>query len=301
MSSVLTATRYNRHLLPAIVTAFFIPLQCTAAEITEEARAAAKERKTTVIAQAKQRVQELENQRIAAAKNRDWATVTSLLSEIKQARRELVDATKKTVEAYARESDRDGDDAGDTPAMPAPKPHRNDVDDEPAAPAPEPEPDPEAERRAAAAEAERQRLSGGCPLKITMVDFYHADVDSIRRGYRLAGMTSDIPSNLVGECTLVTYKLENCVDEPVEAYETLVQFLDGFDEVIDEHTLQGTLLAPHEERKTRNGWPKIDTAVQVRVFLQRTKLRGGEIWRREPHHEQVSEDVKKPQGAELGQ
>jgi hypothetical protein len=304
MQSVLRSIGHHRY--PLIVARFLIasallaPLGATSADITEDDRAVAKERRDTVIARAKQEVKELEKQRSAAAKERNFGRVAGLLQEIRQAKQQLADATKKTVDDYAREIDQARGHGRDEPGMPEPKPPRDDSNDEPQQLAQKPAPDPEAEKATAAAEAERKKLSGGCPLKILMADFYHADVDSIRRGASLAGVATNLPPGLSGQSTLVRCTIKNCLNEPVEAYEMLVQFIDGFDTVIQEKVLQGTLLAPQEERTIRNGWREIETAVQVKVFLQRTKLTDGQIWRREVQHEQVSVHVKKPQGAELG-
>ena len=287
----------------AYVTLLLISASAYAAELSEEAKNTGKERRDAAIAQAKQQVADLEKQRTAAAKDRHMSIVASLVGQIKQAKAEVTRASKKTVEDYAHEVDPDRENAKGGRVNPAqnPKPDHDDPDEKAAEPAQIPKLDLAAEQAAAAAEAERLKTSGGCPLQLTSVDFYHADVDSIRQGRRLAGMTSDIPAELTGLCTFVLCKVENCVDEPVEAYELLVQFIDGFDEVIEEQRLQGKLIAPLEKRASKNGWPKVETAVQVRVFLQRTKLADGQLWRREPGHEHVSILVKKPKGADLGQ
>lgn len=270
-------------------------------EFTKEDLTTAERRKTEALKEAEGAVQALEDEKQLASKRRDREAVKSLISRIKQEKENLRALTKLPPEHFARmivlerkqAADREHaqqveKDQGGRPALGN---GAGDRDRE------QVEVDAEKQKLEAAAEAERWRLSGNCPIKLVYVNFRNTDVDSVRRGARLAGLRIDIPNHLFGEVTFVYCKVENCRDEPVEAYELLIEFINGFDEVIKEQTLQGTLLKPHEQRGTENGWQKIETAVQVRVSLQRVKLANGNVWTRLPTHEHVTMVVKKPEGA----
>lgn len=141
-------------------------------------------------------------------------------------------------------------------------------------------------------EQERFDKSGGCPIKVWGTDFNLKDVDLIRRGSRLAGRPDPMPAELYGECIFVSCTVENCVETRVDAYDLRIQFINGFDEVIKEQVLQGTNIRPKETVEIRNGWPKIETVVKVRVLIERTKLNDGQVWRREAHHQFVSDTAK---------
>lgn len=267
-------------LLVVIVCAagFFAVSAGQAEDVPDDVREAAKEQRDAVIAKAKRQVTELEKQRVAASKRRDMSEVASLVQQIKRAKQEVTSATKKTVDDYAQEM-------VEADAKAAAAEANRPKDGPPAA-----KPDDPAD------EAERLELSGGCPLKITGGNFFHANAEAVRLGSS-AGM---FPKDLFGPKTMVVCEVSNKADQPVQAYEVLCQFLDGFDEVIEEKTFQGTLLAPGEIKKSINGVTTIETAVQMKIFVQKTKLADGTIWKRLPEHKRVGVLVKKLEGADLG-
>jgi hypothetical protein len=274
------AQKYCRLGLQVAITAgLLMPLVSYSAEVTDDARALGKERRDAAVARAKQQVTTLEKQRAAAAKNRNMGEVASLLNQIKQAKQELNDATKKTVEDYAKEMV----DAGDDP------------NSRPAEPAKQPPPDPVAEQAAAADENERKKLSGNCPLKLTTVNYFHADAEAIRLG----SAANLFPAGLSGPKTVVVCEVINKSGQTVEAWEFLCEFLDGFDQIIESKTFQGTLLADGESRKTVSSVAPIETAVQMKLFIQRAKLADGTIWERTPEHKRIGKLVKKLEGAKL--
>jgi len=285
LSGIASPIRQARHSAFAIkclglafTVLFFAISVGQAADVPEDVRAAAKEQRDAVVAKAKRQVTELEKQRVAASKRRDMSEVASLVQQIKQAKLEVSAATKKTVDDYAREMvDADAKSAATAPGRP-----------KGGMPAQQPD-DP-------ADEAERLELSGGCPLKITGGNFFHAHAEAVRLGAS-AGM---FPKDLFGPQTMVVCEVVNKAGEPIQAYEVLCQFLDGFDEVIAEKTFQGTLLAPGEIKKSINGVTPIETAVQMKIYLQKAKLADGTIWKRQPEHKRVGVLVKKLEGADLG-
>ena len=261
-----------------IAAGLLFPLCYCAADLSEDARALGKDRRDAAITQAKQQVASLEKQRTAAARNHDAATVASLLHQIRTAKTELTKATKKTVEEYANEAVNADGINPEAPKPPQP-----------------PRPDPAAEQAAAAEEAERRKLSGDCPLKLTMVNFVHADAEAVKTG----ASANLFPSDLYGPKTIVICEVVNKSGQAVEAYEFLCQFLDGFDEVVGEKTFQGTLLADGESKKTVNGIAPIELGVQMKLFIQRAKLADGTVWERKAEHKRIGMLVKKLEGADL--
>lgn len=293
----------------AVLSAALLSQGVIAGELSEEEAAAAKRRRAEAIAMLEASITDLEKQKSTAVKADDRITVRSLLADIKAARLALFKAKKKTLEEFAAdiasdaakakvEEEQKRMQAEQAKAKEKEAAERAQV--EQAAAQRRAELERAAKLREQEAEAERLEQSGGCPLKLTRVNFYHADVDSIRRGARLSGARDDIPKHLHGEVTFVSCGVQNCIDAPIEAHELLVQFINGFDEVIEEHILQGTLLTPGERRVTSNGWPKVETATQVRVVVERTKLADDQRWERRAEHKHVSLSAKKPEGAELG-
>ena len=181
-----------------IAAGLLFPLCYCAADLSEDARALGKDRRDAAITQAKQQVASLEKQRTAAARNHDAATVASLLHQIRTAKTELTKATKKTVEEYANEAVNADGINPEAPKPPQP-----------------PRPDPAAEQAAAAEEAERRKLSGDCPLKLTMVNFVHADAEAVKTG----ASANLFPSDLYGPKTIVICEVVNKSGQAVEAYE----------------------------------------------------------------------------------
>jgi flagellar biosynthesis GTPase FlhF len=281
-----------------------------AAELTDQEVGAAKKRQAEVIATLESTIADLEQRKTRAVKDDDRSSVKTLLAEIKAAKLSLLKAKRRTIEEFSaelaseREKARAEEEENRKKAEVAKQEELKAAEAErveQAAAARRAEVERAVKLQEQKEEAQRLEQSGGCPLKLLKVNFYHADVDSIRRGARLARMPDTTPKHLSGQVTFVSVDLENCLDEPVAAHDLLVQFINGFDEVIEEHVLQGLLLAPKESRKTSNGWPRIDTAVEVRVSVDRAKLSDGKIWERKAEHKNVSLSIKKPAGAELGQ
>lgn len=143
-----------------------------------------------------------------------------------------------------------------------------------------------------AEDAERIRLSGGCPLKIFKGNFFHVDSEAARLGRTMGVLSPEIRGN----STVIMWSIENRSDIPVEAYEVLVEFLNGFDEVVHEQVFQGTRLDPAGKHDAMNGVPEIATAVQVRICAKRAKLINGDIWEKLPEHKQIGILLKKSEG-----
>lgn len=281
-----------------------------AAELTDQEVSAAKKRQTEVIATLEATITDLEQQKTRAVKDDDRGAVKTLLAEIKAAKLSLFKAKRKTIDEFSAElaSEREratAEEEENRKKVELTKQEQLRAAEaarvEQAAAARRAEVERAVKLQEQKEEANRLEQSGGCPLKLSRVNFYHADVDSIRRGARLARMPDTTPKHLVGLVSFVSIDVENCLEQEVAAHDLLVQFINGFDEVIEEHVLQGLLLAPKEIRKTSNGWPRVDTAVEVRVSVERAKLADGKIWERKAEHKNVSLSVKKPAGAELGQ
>jgi hypothetical protein len=278
------------------------------AGLTDEQIKAATAKQASVIKSLEEKVADLEGRKRIAVQEDDRAVVKELLVAIKEAKAALRKAPQRSLEDYlkdienekqAAEQKRDAErrEANRLAGELATRAAREQA----AKAAAEARQAAEEVARKAAIKDEEDRLmkSGGCPLRINGLNFYHADVDSMRRGARLLGSDDDIPREVFGKGTAVSCEIENCIDKPVEAHELEVEFLDGFDAVIKRATLQGTLLNPGEKRRIRNWWPWVETAVQVRVTLVRTKLANGDLWHRKPEHDRVSAAIKKPDGGDL--
>ena len=143
-----------------------------------------------------------------------------------------------------------------------------------------------------AADAERMRLSGGCPLKILKGTFFHVDSEAARLGRSMRILSPEIK----GDSTVIMWSIENRSNIPVEAYEVLVEFLNGFDEVIHTQVFQGTRLDPSRTHDSMNGVFEIATAVQVRIYAKRAKMINGDIWEKMPEHKQIGILLKKSEG-----
>jgi hypothetical protein len=145
----------------------------------------------------------------------------------------------------------------------------------------------EAQLRLDQKEAERLRLTGGCPLEITGMNFFHSQ-GKVSRAF-----------GRVGPSTMAVFTIVNRSTQPVDANEVLIQFYDGFDALIAEHTLQGALLKPGEESKVTNGLPEAETAITMKIFVQKAKLPDGRIWERLPEHKATGRLLKIPEGAKV--
>ena len=74
------------------------------AEPPDADRPLGEDRKAAVVAQAKQKVVELEKQRVAAVRRQDGGLISALVNDIRLAKIELKEALKRTVEGYASET-----------------------------------------------------------------------------------------------------------------------------------------------------------------------------------------------------
>ena len=81
------------------------------AEPPDADRPLGEDRKAAVVSQAKQKVVELEEKRVAAVKRRNVGLISALVNDIKLAKIELKEALKKTVEDYEREADAEAEEA----------------------------------------------------------------------------------------------------------------------------------------------------------------------------------------------
>ena len=257
-----------------------------AIELTPADLAAGEQLKRQEVAEAQQVVDALEIARRDASKKQKPGEVKRISGELKQAKQVLEATSSKTIEAYAETILEKKQQA---------LAEQNRIQEERKATAQRLAVELAEQQEKAKKEADRLQASGGCPLEIVGATFFHVDAETARLGAR----TGHLPADLFGASTIVVCRLVNRASEPVEAHEILVQFVDGFDEVIREHTLKGTLLAPSQESKSVNGFPQAETAVTLKIFVQRTKLPDGTIWQRLPEHKQTGVILKKPEGADV--
>jgi hypothetical protein len=257
-----------------------------AIELTPADLAAGEQRKRREVAEAQEVVDALEIARRDASKKQKPGEVKRISTELKQARQVLEANSSKTVEAYAETILAEKQQAIEKQAR---------VQEERKATAQRLAVEFAEQQEKAKKEAERLLVSGGCPLQIVGANFFHVDSDAARLGVAMG----KFPDNVFGPSTIVVCSVLNRTNGPVEAHELLVQFVNGFDEVIREHSLKGTLLAPGEESKSVNGFPRAETAVTLKIFVQRTKLPDGTVWQRLPEHKQTGVILKKPEGADV--
>lgn len=249
-----------------------------AAEPSAEDLKAAAERKAKETSTAQATVNELDAARKEAGKKQRYDEFKKLSLELKEARSRLASLQDMTTEDFARiiiEERQAADDAARI-AQQAKQAAEQQKANERAA-----------EREREQKEKERLELSGGCPLEIIGGNFFHSD--------RIFGRTLGRP----GPCTVVKCVTVNRINEPVEAYELLVQFYDGFDALISEHKLQGALLNPGQESDSLNALPQVETAKSMHIYIRRTKMQDGAIWERKPEHKRTGAIWKKPEGAKF--
>jgi len=267
----------HRPLWVAIV--LLVPAFACADDVTDADMAAAKEAKAKVLSAMKKEIADLDRVRLSSAKNGDPQGAKVLAQQIKEKRTELGNATRKSLEEYAAEVSR----------------QRQEQEAQSMRAAEEQERQAAAEQAKAKAEnePERRRLSGNCPLKLGMINYFHVSAEATRLGVA----AKEFPQGLFGPQTIVVVEVENKFEQPVEAYEVLVEFLDGFDEVIQQQRFQGPRLQPGESRKSVNGVQRVDTALQMRVYLEKAKLEDGTIWKRLPEHKMIGKLNKQMDGA----
>jgi hypothetical protein len=262
------------------------PRAALAIELTPADLAAGEQRKRLKVAGAQEAVDSLEAARRDAARKQKPGEVKRLSGELKNAKQVLEASSSKTVEAYAETILAEKQQALDEQTR---------IQEERKATAQRLAVEFAEQQEQAKKEAERLQASGGCPLQIVGANFFHVDSDAARLGAAMG----KFPADLYGPSTIVVCSVVNRANEPVEAHELLVEFVNGFDEVIREHSLKGTLLAPGEESKSVNGFPQAETAVTLKIFVQRTKLPDGTVWQRLPEHKQTGVILKKPEGADV--
>jgi hypothetical protein len=253
-------------LLAAIITA-----ELAAADHTADNLEAGKKQKAADVSAANAAIVELEAARNEASKKQRLGERKRLNLELKKAREHLRVLEATSVEDFAKE----------IATKKASEDEARRIAEEKAAE------ERQAQLERDKNEAERLRLTGGCPLEITGLNFFHT------RG-KLSGAFGR-----AGPSTVAVFGIANRSKEPVDAHEVLIQFFDGFDVLITEHTLQGALLKPGEEFEATNGLPEAQTAITMKVFVKKAKLADGTIWERLPEHKATGRLVKKPEGAKI--
>lgn len=257
--------RLTISIMSHIVLFFCVGRMLAATEVTPNDMHAAEQNKAKQVAEAKAAIDDLEAKRAEARKKQRYQELKRVNLEIKKAHEQLQTATALSVEALAQSiaNDREAAEQARKDAERAAKRQRE---------------------MAAASEREEQerlRLSGGCPLVIKGGNFAHV------RGV----------GEVAGRRTLVRCDIANPTNTAVEAHELLVQFLDGFDKVIDEHRLQGARIKPGETSSSLNQFPVAETAVVTKIFIERAKSADGTVWERKPEFKSTGMAIKKPDGA----
>lgn len=146
------------------------------------------------------------------------------------------------------------------------------------------------------ADEERMKVNGRCPLRVDHASFGHlTDVQVI------AAFHDVDPTTTLGltPLTAVVFKVTNRSRTNVEAWEMSYELLDGFDKVVYEGSLRNPLVHPGEQAEICTSVPHVPEAVQMRIFIARTKSEGDVIWERQPDHKQVGLAVKKLEGADV--
>jgi hypothetical protein len=248
--------------------------ELVAAEPSAEDMKVAADRRVTEIASLQAKVEELDLARKEASSKQRYRELRNLSLQLKDARTRLKAAQDMTIEDFARVIGEEREAA--KKAMEAEQEATQRAADKAAA-----------QRANEQKERERQELSGGCPLEIIGGNFFHSQ--------RIFGRTLGRP----GPCTVVKCITVNRAEAPVEAYELLVQFYDGFDKLIAEHKLQGALLKPNAESDSLNAFPMAETVKSMHIYIERTKMQDGAIWERKPEHRRTGMIWKKPEGAKL--
>jgi len=268
---------YARTQLAAVlVFAALCPL--AAAEPAVDDMKAAAERKAKETATLQARIDELDATRKEAGKKQQYADYKRLGLELKAARSQLTAIQETTVEDFARIIVEERQEAEEAARMA--RQAKQDAERQAANEA-------ALKREKQEKENERRELSGGCPLEIIGGNFFHSD--------RIFGRTRGRP----GPCTVVKCIIVNRANAPVEAYELLIQFFDGFDRLISEHKLQGALLNPDAESDSLNALPLAETTKSMHIYIERTKMQDGTIWERRPEHKRTGAIWKKPEGAKF--
>ena len=264
-----------------------------AADVTEQELEEAKARNRQEILSTEAEIADLTKQKTAAAKADDRDVVKQKSADIRAASAKLTALKRKSSDDLRKEI------ADAKKQKAAKEEEQKAIAEQAAAQKAEAAKRAEDDLRAAMArkqdEADRFEKSGGCPLKMVNASFFHARSDVAKAAIAIAAGT-EMP---IGPVTLAKCEIENCDGQPIEAYEVFVEFLDGFDDVIKDHSFKGTLLGVGENRTAYILVPIVEAAVQARIYIQRTKTSDGTIWQRQPQHKRVGKLVKKLEGADL--
>jgi hypothetical protein len=148
----------------------------------------------------------------------------------------------------------------------------------------------------AKADIERMKISGNCPLRVDFATFAHlSDVESIALFHKVDAATT------LGLTPISVMVLEvtNRSPNAVEAWQINYELLDGFDKVIHAGSHRNPLVPSGETARMQLSTKHVPEAVQMRIYVERTKLSDGAVWERKPEHQQVGATVKKLEGADL--
>jgi hypothetical protein len=142
----------------------------------------------------------------------------------------------------------------------------------------------------------RRQVSGDCPLKVDAANFAHlTDVTLLALFHKV-----DAETTLGFEpVTAIVFEVTNRAMEDAIAWEFTWELLDGFDEVIATGSHKSPSITSGEKGLVRVGTRHIPSAMQMRIHLQRVKLRNGDTWEWNPEYQEVGLLVKKLEGADL--
>lgn len=266
---------YARTQLPAAL--MFAALCSLAAATAADDMKAAAERKAKETAALQATVDALDAARKEAGKKKRYAEAKEIALKLKDARSQLAAVQKASVEDFARTIAEERQKAEEAAIA---------VQQARAEAARKAEEELAEKKLADRKEEERLRLSGGCPLDIIGIDFFH----SRERLSRAFGM--------FGPCTLVKSHVVNRSGREIEAYELQIRLIDGFDKVLIERTVQGKSLRAGEKRPANHPFEYEGNAVTLKIFVQRAKFADGEMWERK-EGDVVGKMFKVPEGAEV--
>ena len=264
--------------MPKLITILVALLAATACgqDFTDQELASAERDKERRITMLEEEADEVEKKKSEAVKRKDFASSKVLIQKVKQIKAEIRDAKRQKIEEYAEEA----------------KAIRERLARE------QKELDEVAKQREQEREADavRMKMSGNCPLRVNGATFAHlTDVDLIALFHKVDARTTLGLTPL----TAVMFEVTNRSGQEVIAWELFYELLDGFDEVIFKGEHKNPLIKVGESAKIRIGSDHVSQAVQMRIHVQRAKLKDGTVWERKPEHEQVGVIVKKLEGADL--
>jgi hypothetical protein len=146
------------------------------------------------------------------------------------------------------------------------------------------------------ADGNRRRVSGDCPLKVDAANFAHlTDVTLLALFHKVDAETTLGFQPL----TAIVFEVTNRAMEDAIAWEFAWELLDGFDEVVATGSHKSPAIAPGEKGLVRVGTGHVPSAVQMRIHLERVKLKNGDTWEWKPEYQEVGMLVRKLEGADL--